>query len=252
MEGRAVLWTMPVEVAFYLLLAPLIMAMTYFAAVDRRLVAVAAVLAFAWLCYVYSFDKTGWIATWGVHSYAPYFVFGVIASAVMVSFRDVISAIPNYWLNFVGVTALGFFLIQNPYWWQSLYLPADWSYDPNNVGSLSFDVYLKWRTYAMVPIVAVLFMATEAGASILQRLFSLHILTFLGRYSYGIYLLHWPILINVKTYVSNPASGFFIAAAIAVGLGFILYWWVEKPGIGLGAQIAAKIVPRKSRNRDGP
>ncbi|MBE2286395.1 MAG: acyltransferase [Prosthecobacter sp.] len=60
--------------------------------------------------------------------------------------------------------------------------------------------------------------------------------------SYGIYILHYPVLVALKTLagtqmVSNPALPFLMAVTVTVGLALLLHHILEKPAIELGRRL---------------
>jgi hypothetical protein len=67
---------MPVEMAFYFCSSPLM------------------VLMGAILRLLHGWRHRALVATWGVHSYAPYFVFGAIWSALLFGFDGLLEKIP--------------------------------------------------------------------------------------------------------------------------------------------------------------
>lgn len=236
-EGRIVFWTMPVEVAFYFLLVPLI---AIFGLCLKRPVAMGALLAGTgvWYLYVAFFAREQWVGTWGVHPYAPYFIAGVAASAGVVQFRSMLKAVPLWTWTTLGGLALAIFMLQNPLWWQAIMPASSNVLDPRhpiefNVVSFNADRYL-W----LVPITALIVVTTELGASPLRRLFSFWPLVQIGRISYGAYLTHFIVLTLVVRY--GPESlpeRFAITFVLTFGIALLLNRLIEKPGIALGRRL---------------
>lgn len=245
-EGRSALWTMPVEMAFYFLLIPLMILMGTILRLPKGWKEAgllwAGSISILWLIYIFLFDRSSLIATWGVHSYAPYFVFGAIWSAILIGMRNFLSQFPQWFWNVSGILALIFFLIQNPLWWQVISPFNKWTYDPQNIDALTFNVYLSWRTYGMVFVVLGMFMALERPASWLTSLMAARPMVFIGKYSFGIYLLHMPIIYFVRDHITTQKQlGFLLVLLFVIPLAMILYKLVERPGITLGARLIRRL-----------
>ncbi|MDO4453901.1 MAG: acyltransferase [Eubacteriales bacterium] len=72
-----------------------------------------------------------------------------------------------------------------------------------------------------------LFLILANKDGILSRLFRLPLLVSIGKSSYGIYLIHYFLIpyINFSTPVKNFTAVFFVS----LGIGMILYVWIEQP-----------------------
>ncbi|MBO6825122.1 MAG: acyltransferase [Sneathiella sp.] len=59
---------------------------------------------------------------------------------------------------------------------------------------------------ALIPVLgsAFLIFAGQQGAHFLSPLLSSRVMTYLGRLSYSIYLIHWPVIVFVRLYLSRP------------------------------------------------
>jgi peptidoglycan/LPS O-acetylase OafA/YrhL len=51
----------------------------------------------------------------------------------------------------------------------------------------------------------------------------------IGRASYSIYLIHWPIIVATYIIYSRTVEAQLLAAALSIFGGFMLYFWVERP-----------------------
>lgn len=238
-EGRSALWTMPVEIRFYFLLIPLMLICFYALKLPifwrRVFFACAGILSFTWLAYIFFLDRTSTIATWGVHQYAPFFVFGTVWAAIQLAYTDWLDRIPNLVWSIVGILAGLFFLLQNPLWWQAISPYNVWTYDPSDINALTFDVFLSWRMYGMVIVVLAMFVVLERPKNWLTAVLSTKPIVSVGRYSYGIYLIHMPIIFLVKDHITTqPQAGFMLVVCLAIISGIFLYRFVELPGIQWG------------------
>jgi peptidoglycan/LPS O-acetylase OafA/YrhL len=68
-------------------------------------------------------------------------------------------------------------------------------------------------------------------ATLISRLLSAPPLVFVGRLSYPLYLVHWPIIVLVREVTMREPSGAMIAAMIlgSVALAWAIQRWVEQP-----------------------
>lgn len=57
---------------------------------------------------------------------------------------------------------------------------------------------------------------------------------YLGKISYSLYLVHFPILLLVRNYVSDPISIFFVGLAVTVLVSSITYYLIEEPFMRVG------------------
>ncbi|WP_423980570.1 acyltransferase family protein [Ilumatobacter sp.] len=69
-----------------------------------------------------------------------------------------------------------------------------------------------------------------APATLLDRVLSRPILTYLGGISYGIYLWHWPVILAFRrVLVIEPLTMFLLASTVAVGLAAASHRIIEQP-----------------------
>jgi peptidoglycan/LPS O-acetylase OafA/YrhL len=66
--------------------------------------------------------------------------------------------------------------------------------------------------------------------SLLERVLSLPILTWLGGISYGIYLWHWPVILALKRVIAvEPSTMLVLATVVSIGLAAASHRIVEQP-----------------------
>lgn len=248
--GRGPLWTMPVEVSFYVLLVPWMIVLGGALLTGPKWSGGVTLGLFlsslAWLLYVALVDRTGVVATWGVHQYAPYFVVGSATAAVAVRFRSMLRSLPDRVGSTIGLGALTITLLQNPLWWQAVWPYENWRYDPSNIEGLTFAAFLSWRIYAFVPVMAVLFICLESEAVTLRSLLAWRPLSALGKISFGVYLLHMPMVYFVREHVTTDhLQGFLLVISMTCVLSFLLNRGLERPGMRLGERLIAALRLRK-------
>jgi peptidoglycan/LPS O-acetylase OafA/YrhL len=109
---------------------------------------------------------------------------------------------------------------------------------------LIFDTWAIWGFCSFALLAFVL------ASPILQHILDTRFLRFLGTISFGIYLLHWPLMfislpilfnLTVKDPISSQALWFIFALTyilITLAVSTIFYILVEKPAIQIGKKIA--------------
>ncbi len=87
-------------------------------------------------------------------------------------------------------------------------------------------------------------------SSFLQKIFELKPFRFLGKYSFGLYLVHWPIMISLSSYLllqlTNASIGYYrallmifpITILVVFILAILLTQFVDKKGIQLANSIS--------------
>ncbi|MEO6653213.1 MAG: acyltransferase family protein [Ilumatobacteraceae bacterium] len=98
--------------------------------------------------------------------------------------------------------------------------------------ALSEDTVGLFRGPFQLVVVAtamVLLSVTAGSPSIISRAFGIGPLADVGRWSYGIYLFHWPILLAIEPSVGRPWILFVIVTAITVPFAALSHRYVEQP-----------------------
>ncbi len=243
--GLTQLWSLCVEVAFYLVL-PAYMALGRRGRVVALVVGTCLALLWPWLPFVH--DS---IDAWGVNlqiwpiSYVPWFAVGLVCAEVdprlttntrrLRHLQRLLRPRWLYWLAalavawFAGLEAVGPLGLEHP-------SPAQF-----NVRVLLGTVFcaLVLVPYALAP--------TSSGA------LASPVMQALGRWSYSIFLWHVAVLSAVFSLIGVPmfSGGFFdffivlaTTVAISIAVSYISYELVEKPGskvvqhvLGSGAQV---------------
>ena len=109
------------------------------------------------------------------------------------------------------------------------------------------DAYPVWRTALNFSLIAggasgimLIALARPLTGAVLRA----RPLLFMGRISYGYYLIHVPLLLLFIHYGSARVPNVVIAAAViatTIGIAWLLNIWVEKPAIELGRRLADKL-----------
>ncbi|SCX30457.1 acyltransferase family protein [Mycolicibacterium fluoranthenivorans] len=96
-------------------------------------------------------------------------------------------------------------------------------------GSLYISTWLDPITWV---IVAGLFVCCLVGSTSL-KMFDSRVFIFLGNISYGLYLLHYPILEITARFVGTSIVGLFVGCGASIGLAWLSYRYFERPVMAL-------------------
>lgn len=103
--------------------------------------------------------------------------------------------------------------------------------------TVSFDEHTAFPGYvALLPVLGTALLVWSGAHSLLvQRILSIAPLLFIGRISYSLYLVHWPIAVFLFVLGSVPGTWLFAAQCIALAMisAVVLHYCVEKPCMAL-------------------
>jgi len=97
--------------------------------------------------------------------------------------------------------------------------------------------------------VALLLLSALSEASALRSLLAWSPLAYVGRVSYGIYLIHILCIHVVTRFCTAPFQVFGWTCVASVGAASLLYYFVERPLIGLGRTLSSRIQQKSGRQR---
>ncbi len=101
-----------------------------------------------------------------------------------------------------------------------------------------YDQKLWMTLYAL--FVAVLVGIVVQTESPLNRMLSWRPLVFVGKVSYGVYLIHILCLNVVEKFVKQPVLAYLGTCALAVGIAAVLHFTFEQPLINIGRRLSAR------------
>lgn len=228
-------WTLPVELAFYLVL-PLFVRLLKPGRWQWLVLAIIASLSFRILLMHAGLDRTQELA-WIEHvpGRLHQFLVGMLAAYAVVHLRER-SALPGPGpadllafasaAAFIALPALGLLVSSETF----------------QGGPVAQPFLASWHLFASI-VVAVMLLALVAGASRASRLLSTGPLQALGLVSYSLYLWHYPVMLGLREALGGreaigkdfwPFLGYSVIFSV---LAAALSWWlVERPAQGLGRQ----------------
>jgi peptidoglycan/LPS O-acetylase OafA/YrhL len=239
-KAPSVLWTIPVELTFYLYL-PIMLALALPAARSRFGAAALALAFLAW-CAAIAFGRqhgvpaSPWM-TLGFHHYANSFVGGVLLYVLLANDRI---AFPRS-AAWVGWVAPLMFILAYPFLFFAIFR-HDFSM-AEMAAPGAWQSYYDW-VFPVAPLVVggVVYGLLHPAESLLSRVMRIGLLHKVGVLSFGVYLVHIPMID-----LFGPMNGqwrLLAAVAATFAAAAVLSAWVEKPGIAFGRALGQWIVDR--------
>ena len=235
--GRApsVLWTIPVELTFYIYL-PFVLRMVSWT--TRSPLGAASLSAgFAIWCVAIaaarSFDvsRSVWM-TLGFHHYANSFVGGVLLYALLhnghVGFpgsgRRIAQIAPL--ILILAYPIFFYSIVRQDYFMTELKTPAAWR-----------SYYDHIFPFAPIVIGGVVYGLLHPVATAFSRAMQTPLLRRIGQWSFGVYLIHIPTVVLIRSKLGAGQIQFIISIAATFAFAAMLSKYVERPAIALGRAI---------------
>jgi len=239
-EAPSVLWTIPVELTFYVYL-PIVLALTAGATRSRYGAALLGSAYLAWCVAIALARRDGasaslWM-TLGFHHYANSFVGGVLFYALLANDRI---RFPRSGACIAWIAPI-VFLCAYPFLYFALFhgdasmaelaRPGAWlSY---------YDV-----VFPIAPLVvgSVIYGLLHPSDSPLSRIMRTRVLRKTGELSFGVYLVHIPMVVFLGSQFGYGQWQFCASIAATFGVAAVLSALIERPGIALGRDLGRWIL----------
>jgi peptidoglycan/LPS O-acetylase OafA/YrhL len=241
-KAPSVLWTIPVELTFYLYL-PFVLAVVT-PATRSRLGAAALVSAFLAWCVAIAVARhegvgaSPWM-TLGFHHYANSFVGGVLLYSLLANGRI---RFPRFAAWVAGIASLAF-VFAMPFFRFALFRHDPWMAEMAASGAWQsyYDVLFPFAPLVVGGIVYGLLHPSE---SLLSRLMALGLLRKTGELSFGIYLVHMPMIVLFGSRYGFGPLQFAAAIGATFAAAAVLSALVEKPAIVFGRKLGHWLLAR--------
>jgi peptidoglycan/LPS O-acetylase OafA/YrhL len=239
-KAPSVLWTIPVELMFYLYL-PIVLALALPAARSRFGAAALALAFLAWCAAIALARHSGvpaspWM-TLGFHHYANSFVGGVVLYALLANDRIPFPRSAAW----VARVAPLMFILAYPFLYFTIFrrdFSMGWMAAPG-----AWQSYYDW-VFPFAPLIVggVVYGLLHPSDSLLSRVMRNGLLHRAGVLSFGVYLVHIPMVVLLES--MNGQLRFCAAIAATFAAAAVLSAFVEKPGIAFGRALGRWIVER--------
>ena len=234
-KAPSVLWTIPVELTFYIYL-PIVLALTMLATRSRLGAALLGLSYLAWCVAIAIARHDGvpaslWM-TLGFHHYANSFVGGALAYALLASGRIRFPRC-GVWIAWIApLVALCaypfvyFTLFHGDASMAELARPGAWqSY---------YDVVFP---FAPLVVGAVIYGLLHPSESPLSRILQTRVLQRAGELSFGVYLIHLPMIVFFGSRFGYGPWQFCASIATTFAAAAVLSTLIERPGIAFGRDL---------------
>ena len=235
-KSPSVLWTIPVELTFYVYL-PIVLALTA-AATRSRLGAAMLSLAFVAWCAAIAIARHNHVSaslwmTLGFHHYANSFVGGVLFYALLTNNRIrfprrgawIARIAPLLFL--CACPFLYFALVRGDAWMAELARPGAWQsyYD---------------AVFPVAPLVVggIIYGLLHPSDSPLSRIMRTRVLRKIGELSFGVYLVHIPMIMFFGSRFGYGQWQFCASIAVTFAAAAALSALIERPGIAFGRDLS--------------
>ena len=236
----SVLWTIPVELTFYFYL-PIVLALTATATRSRLGAAIVGSVYVAW-CVAIAVARHNRVSaslwmTLGFHHYANSFVGGVLFYALLTNNRI---RFPRRGAWIAQIASL-LFLCAYPFLYFALVRGDAWMAELARPGA--------WQSYydAVFPVAplvvgGIIYGLLHPSDSPLSRIMRTRVLHKTGELSFGVYLVHIPMIVLFGSRYGYGQRQFCASIAATFAAAATLSALIERPGIAFGRELGRWIL----------
>lgn len=249
-EAPSVLWTIPVELTFYLYL-PIVLALAAAATRSRLGAAILGSVYLAWCVAIAVARHNGgpaplWM-TLGFHHYANLFVGGVLFYALLTNGRIRFPRC-GAWIAWVA-----------PLLFISVYPSVYFALFRSDASMAELARPGAWQSYydAVFPIApvvvgGVIYGLLHPSDSPLSRIMRTRVLRTTGELSFGVYLVHIPMIVFFGSRYGYGPWQFCASIAVTFAAAALLSALIERPGIAFGRDLGRWVLAAASTKPAAP
>lgn len=165
------------------------------------------------------------ISLYGIITYGPLFFLGIFIA----KYLEIISIFINQCnkIQFFCLCIIGILFYTSRFPWQTVFHIAS-----NNLS----DGVFRYLSGIGSSIIIICFFRKG-----IERLFNNKIGAFLGKISYGLYLVHFPVLLIVFSLKVSVIIEILLGLIISVIVACFVYKYIENPGILIGKNMATRL-----------
>ena len=242
-QAPGVLWTIPVELTFYLYL-PIVLALALPATRARLGAAALASVFLAWCIAIAVVRHEGvpagpWM-TLGFHHYANSFVGGVLLYALVANGGI---RFPHSAAWVAGIAPLAFVLAM-PFCWFAFLRHDPWMAELAAPGAWQ-SYYDAIFPFAPLVVGGIVYGLLHPSESLLSRVMRVGLLRKTGELSFGVYLVHVPMIVLFRSRYGFGPLQFLAAIAATFAAAAVLSALIEKPAIAFGREFGHWLLARR-------
>lgn len=223
-EGTGHFWTVPVEMKFYLI-APLVLLCITMIKNKNFQIGMISLLIIIFTIY---FPYTSYIEnSISLYWYLPVFLMGILTSILYVKYKDKFN--DKYIFDIFVIMILLTVLLSMPYF---RFLTLD----------IQPDRYLQNKYLFFGIAWSILILSIAHGRYIKRILEKSKILSWIGKISFPLYLIHYIVLLYANQYFENYKLMFVFVIVISIVLASVCYYLIEKPCISYMKRVLSKTI----------
>jgi len=244
-KGLSVFWTIIVEMRFYVVLPVLLILSAIVLAKLKNGGVVLILLAGFWIVGVATgVIQNGYLRTLGVDKHAPVFVAGILTALLFHTLKiDAHNRTSKILFECLAwASAIAFVCLSVPAVYYAIEHGSSisaYAETRSPVLEAFWDARIPWIGL----VLGLFFFSYPNGTGLMSGLFSWPALVWIGRVSFGVYLIHLTVLqLLVRFHLPAPVT-LILALVFSVGIASLLFVILEAPMISLGHRLSAKLRP---------